>query len=189
MFFNRQNNKEEIELRKAAENLRKGSAEAFKILYDNYQHKVYRYCLRILNSEALAKDAFQETFINVYEHRFDFQGKNFAAWLFTIARNSCMNILRNKRESGPSLAEDSQDFQLTENEDDFGLKQYIGKAIAMLPLPFREALVLREYQEYSYQEIAEILKIDVSLAKIRVYRARLILRKLLKPIHKELYES
>ena len=56
-------------------------------------------------------------------------------------------------------------------------------------LALREALILREYEECSYQEIAEILSIDLSLAKVRVHRARLLLKKLLKPIEKEYYES
>jgi RNA polymerase sigma-70 factor (ECF subfamily) len=57
-----------------------------------------------------------------------------------------------------------------------------------LPVSLREAIILREYQECSYQEIAEIVGIDLSLAKVRVHRARLILRKTLEPIAKEIYE-
>ena len=69
------------------------------------------------------------------------------------------------------------------------MKEAVSDAIALLPVSLREALILREYEEYSYQEIAEILNIYISLAKVRIFRARGILRKILTPIHKEIYES
>jgi RNA polymerase sigma-70 factor (ECF subfamily) len=169
------------------EELRRGSAEAFKILYKKYNRKVYRFCLRMLGDSMLADDAFQETFIKVYEHRKDFRGKNFSAWLFTIARRTCLNIIRTRKDH-----ESFDEFfykPAKQRQSDVGMKDVIDEAIATLPVPLREALILREYEECTYQEIADISGIQLSLAKVRVHRAREILRKLLAPIKQELHES
>jgi RNA polymerase sigma-70 factor (ECF subfamily) len=174
-------------LKQAESQLRKGSAEAFRILYDKYNKKVYRFCLRMLGDVELAEDAFQETFIKVYENRQDFRGKNFAAWLFTIARHTSLNMIR-ARKTHESFDETFH-AKKPARVSDVGAKDFIQRAMSMLPVALREALILREYEECSYKEIAVILDIDLSLAKVRVHRARLQLRKLLKPLVKEMYES
>lgn len=187
MFGKNSNKANEHELQIVTSALKKGSAEAFNILYHRYNQRIYRFCLRMLGNEAAAKDAFQETFIRVYEHRKTFRGNNFRAWLFTIARNTCLNAIRVRKdhESFDEMYHLKVDFKL----GDVALNDQIQKAIATLPISLKEALLLREYEGYSYKEIAEILEIDLSLAKVRVHRARIILRKLLKPIVKEFYES
>ena len=176
----------DIELDEAVENLRKGSAEEFQILYHKYHNRVYRFCLRLLGSEPMAKDAFQETFVKVFEKRATFKGDNFAAWLFTIARHTCYNMLRATKEH--ASFDESYHQAKVQKTTDFGLKQALEDAISSLPTPLREAFILREYEDLSYQEIADVLEIDLSLSKIRVFRARKQLRLILKPIIKELDE-
>ncbi len=187
MFFKNIHKNTEDEVSKAIQELKKGSAEAFRILYNEYGQKVYRYCLRMLGDPISADDAFQETFIKVYEKRSSFGGLNFASWVYTIARNNCYNQLRQKKE----IIEFDEEFHNAHDntEADLGIKLSIEQAIAKLPPVFREVIILREYEECSYQEIAEILNIDLSLVKIRVFRARIILRKLLNPVVKEINES
>lgn len=187
MFKSNENTRIPNELERASRDLSKGSVDAFQLLYEKYRDKAYRFCLRMLGDEHLAKDAFQETFIKVYEHRRDFKGENFSAWLFTIARHTCLNMIRSRKD----FATFNEEFHAKQKTipRDVGMKDYIEKAIAKLPVAFREALILREYEECTYNEIASILGIDLSLAKVRVHRARIILRKLLKPLVKELHES
>ena len=179
-------NENEDELRKAAEALRTGSAEAFHLLYTRYQQSVYRFCLRMIGEQAAAKDAFQETFMKVYEHRMDFRGENFAAWLFTISRRVCLNALRQEKKF--DTFEEEIHVRESSSQSDIGMKDCIQRALASLPVTLREALILREYEGYSYQEIAEIIGIEISLAKIRVHRARIIMRRLLAPIVQERHE-
>lgn len=188
MLFKKKEISDEDKLNEAIEAMRTGSAEAFHILYNNYAQKVYRFCLRMLGDTENAQDAFQETFIRVYENRMSFHGNNFAAWVFTIARNTCLNYIRGRRDQ-ESFDEVFHSNDFGDDRSDLGMKTQIEKAIATLPLPLKEALILREYEDFSYQEIADTLAIDLSLAKVRVHRARLILRKLLKPLVKELNES
>lgn len=185
-MFNSRKYNPDIELDEAVENLRNGSAEAFQILYQKYHDRVYRFCLRMLGSEQMAKDAFQETFVKVYEKRETFKGENFAAWLFTISRHICYNMIRaNKTHS--SFDESFHEVKVQKSTD-FGLKKALEEAIASLPTSLREAFILREYEDLTYHEIAEVLNIDLSLAKIRVFRARKQLQEILKPIIKELDE-
>ncbi len=187
MFKKRHESEADAVLKEAMSNLQKGSAEAFRMLYERYHQKVYRFCLRMLGDEEQARDAFQETFISIYEHRKDFRGNNFSAWLFTIARHNCLNIIRKRRDS-ESFDEEYHD-SVEQRTGQIGLKEQIQKALDILPEALREALLLRDYEGYSYKEIAKIAGIELSLAKVRVYRARMTLRKLLTPIKQELYES
>ncbi|TNE36094.1 RNA polymerase sigma factor, partial [bacterium] len=179
-MFNSKKYDPDIELDEAVENLRKGSAEAFQILYHKYHNRVYRFCLRMLGSEEAAKDAFQETFVKVYENRESFKGENFGGWLFTIARNTCYNTLRTTKTH--SEFDELYYKSGSTNNVDFGLRKALEEAINSLPLTLKEAFILREYEDMSYTEIAEILEIDLSLAKIRVFRARKQLRLILTPI-------
>ncbi len=171
----------------AIESMKMGSAEAFRILYDKYKDSIYRFCVRMLDDRIAAKDLFQEVFLKVYESRAQFRGGSFTAWLYAVTRNLCINYLRTHKQY--ESFEEGYYIPMKSHEGDIGLKDSLEKAIAQLPIPLKEALLLREYEECSYQEIADILSIDVSLAKVRVHRARTLLRKLLTPIVKELNES
>ncbi|HRP02575.1 MAG TPA: RNA polymerase sigma factor [Candidatus Kapabacteria bacterium] len=187
MWFKKQNTITEEDIANASSKIKDGSAEAFKILYEAYAQKVYRYCLRMVGDQDLANDCFQEIFIKIYEKRETFKGVSFGAWLFRIAHNICINHIRSKR-----ITEEIEDNHIYTDKDavgDFGLKREIQKAIQKLPAALQEAIVLREYNDLSYNEIAEVLGIEVSLAKIRVFRARTQLKVLLKPLIKELNES
>ncbi len=178
----------EDELRAAADELRSGSTAAFQILYKQYSPSVYRFCLRMLGDSAAAQDAFQETFMKVFEHHSEFRGDHFPAWLFTIARRVCLNHLRSMKEHD-MFDEEAHSSAPMITSTDVGMQMCVNNALMHLPLQLREAAILREYEGYSYQEIASIVGIDISLAKVRVHRARLLLRKLLAPVMQEWYES
>jgi RNA polymerase sigma-70 factor (ECF subfamily) len=187
MFFSKNRNQNEESLNQAPKEFSNGSRDAFKLLYETYGLKVYRYCLKVLGDEAKAKDAFQETFSRVFENYQKFDGQNFQAWLFRIARNNCLNQFRSKRE-----IEEYDEFihyaATQDDTEDVGLKEAVIEAVENLPEKYKEAFILREYEELTYQEISEILNIELSLAKIRVFRARNILRKVLEPVVKEMNE-
>jgi RNA polymerase sigma-70 factor (ECF subfamily) len=172
----------EIELAMVIEAFRQGDAQAFDILYAMYKARIYRFCLHMMSDDVLAKDAFQETFIRMYEHRTELRGQNVSSWLFTIARRSCLNQMRARRLNHDAFDETYHGAPVEDEIVDVYLREHIERALAMLPVALREALVLREYDGYSYGEIASIVGIDLSLAKVRVYRARLQMRKLLADV-------
>ncbi|MCX6141096.1 MAG: RNA polymerase sigma factor [Candidatus Kapabacteria bacterium] len=160
---------------------RVGDRDAFRSIYDLYEAAVYRFCRHMLNDEAAAKDAFQDTFIRFYEHRQELRGDNVRSWLFVIARRTCLNVIRAQRKTHDSFDEGAHAWK-EDVEGDVALRDEIDRAMRCLPVTLREALLLREYEGHSYQEIAEICSIDLSLAKVRVHRARLAMRKLLAAV-------
>ncbi|MCO6465243.1 MAG: sigma-70 family RNA polymerase sigma factor [Bradyrhizobiaceae bacterium] len=163
------------------EAFRRGDREAFRCVYDEYERAIYRFCRHFTADEMLARDAFQECFIRAYEHRSDLQTLNLKSWLFTIARRVCLNILRSRRMLHDVFDEGLHGTADYEPMDVF-LREHIDKAMHRLPIQLREALLLRDVEGHSYQEIAAIVGIELSLAKVRVYRARLQMRKILGPI-------
>jgi len=158
-----------------------GDKQAFRMLYDRYDQAIYRFCRHLVVDEALARDAFQETFIRMYEHRQDLRGTNIQSWLFTIARRVSLNLLRARRRTHEEFNETLHE-SVDHIDSDVLLREHIDRALALLPVALREALILRDVEGHSYLEIAEIVGIDISLAKVRVYRARLIMRKHLSTI-------
>jgi RNA polymerase sigma-70 factor (ECF subfamily) len=158
----------------------KGDSEAFNELFKRYERKVYMYCMRVLLDEEMARDAFQEAFMRLYEHRHSYDGRRFMVWFFTIVRNVCLNMRRNKKPTVPF--ETSRANETSSEIRDVVLHERIASALNQLPIDYREALVLYEYDGYSYQEIADITGASISTVKIRIFRARKQLRTLLYPV-------
>ena len=78
-----------------------GDVGAFNEIFRRYEKKVYVYCLKVLYDEEAAHDAFQEAFMRLYEHRSSYDGRNFMVWFFTIVRNVCLNMKRNRKNNVP----------------------------------------------------------------------------------------
>lgn len=157
-----------------------GDMESFNQLFRRYERKVYLYCMRVLLDEDMAHDAFQEAFMRLYEHRKSYDGRNFMVWFFTIVRNVCLNMRRNKKQTVPF--ETSVANETPADVKDVALRDQVVLALNRLPIDHREAIVLYEYDGYSYQEIADITGASIATVKIRIYRARKMLRTLLYPV-------
>jgi RNA polymerase sigma-70 factor (ECF subfamily) len=163
-----------------------GDEQAFRELYRRYDKRLYGYCLRVMKTRESAEDAFQGIMAQVFEKRASFTGGNFAAWLFTIARNQSLNL---KQKQRPTTNIDDVSYYLSDESDttsdDVLLTEALKNAIAALPDEFREPLELKHFDGFQYEEIAELLKISVSLAKVRVFRAKKLLQQALSPYLKE----
>ena len=157
-----------------------GDLTAFNEVFHRYEKKVYVYCVRVLHDEEAAHDAFQEAFMRLYQHRLSYDGRNFMVWFFTIVRNVCLNMRRNKKQTVPF--ETSTANTASDRHPDIALHQEVASALAKLPPDYREAIVLYEYDGYAYKEIAEITGASIATVKIRIYRARKMLRTLLFPV-------
>ncbi len=187
MSFGSAHRDQDDEVLRAAKLFCADDAQAFQWLHKKFSKPVFRFCLKMLGDEDLAKDAYQESFIKAYEHRMEFRGDNFPAWIFTIARRVCLNVIRARRND--DVFDEVVHSDAESVDEDVYLRMHIQKAIDSLSPEFREALVLREYEGLSYEQISVVLHIELSLAKVRVHRARLIVRKLLMPVMQERYES
>ena len=145
---------------------------------------MYAYCTRILGSREEAKDVFQESFVGLYQQAVILDGEmRVAPYLYTIARNQCISTIRARKDTVSTdeckLQDEDRPFEQTERT------ALVRLAIGLLPMQYREPLILREYNDVSYAGIAEILSIPVSTVKIRIYRAKEKMRDILAPYFEE----
>lgn len=164
--------------RRAAE-----AEQAFGELYQRHQQWVFAYVLKVVGSVDEAKDIFQETFIRIVRTAPDTKEpvQNVAGLLMRIARNLCLNHLRDRKETV-----EIEDLHLVadqrghyERDELLGL---ISVALDTLDVEYREAFVMRLYHDLPYDEIAEITKTTVPTVKNRVWRAKDRIKHLLAPV-------
>jgi RNA polymerase sigma-70 factor (ECF subfamily) len=189
----------------------KGDDTAFFILYERYKSSVYSYCAKVLLSaglsEELVEDTFQEVFLRVSQYRHTFVSGEFRAWIFTVTRNTCLSSkkrgLRNSLSSGSPIDPDnvtdeealSGQSNVKRSDDPLELltqketTNLLLAAIAELPETYREALLLSEYEGLTYEEIGNLTGTSLSTIRIRVFRAKKRLRKVLSPIMGKEYSA
>jgi RNA polymerase sigma-70 factor (ECF subfamily) len=167
------------------EELKRGKQYAFTKIYNRYKSQVYRFCLRMLSDEEGAKDVVQEVFAKLYERSGTLKtNSNLSAWLFTVARNRCLNSRRNSRKEAPGymdeLETDNDPQAIAELQD---VKDQVARVLGKLSEDYREVLILREWNRLSYGEIAEILNTTTSSVKSKLFKARIKLRDLVKILY------
>ncbi len=170
---------------------RRGDAQAFTVLVNRYERKIFRLARHITQNEEDAEDVLQETFLKAYEHLGGFQEQSkFYTWLVRIAVNEALMKLR-KRRSGKLLSldetidtgeetvareiavwDDNPEQRYSQEE----LRAILQQAVDGLAPIFRTVFVLRDIDELSTEETAEALGISIPAVKSRLLRARLQLR-------------
>lgn len=160
-----------------------GDAEAFGEIYKTLRDSIYGFSYRMTKQEAIAEEITQEVFMFFikFPEKFDSQKGSFFSFLCGVARNKILNHLK---KSGTRL--ESNDFEVEHFENrtngngksplrkvlDKEFSVELEKCIGNLSAFQREVLILREMEELSYAEIAEITKTDIGVVKSRLYRAR-----------------
>ena len=154
--------------------------KAFASIYSRYSKKVYAYCIRACGDKDVAKDVFQKVFTSIIEKRNSFIEGNFIAWVMVITRNYCLMEKRAKKKT----EEIFENTLITEpdNNFDFAEKAEVIKAVNKLPEEYSDIIKLRYFDDFTYNEIADILDISLSLVKVRLFRAKQLLVNLLKPL-------
>jgi RNA polymerase sigma-70 factor (ECF subfamily) len=176
-----------------------GEKELFHALIRPYQRAVYITALAILKVEDEAEDAAQEAMIKAYRALAGFRGDaKFSTWLISIAMNEARSKLRKlgrvrieSLDTGGKDAQAGEDFtpaviadwreipsDMLERHE---LAQHIRQAVDDLPASYREVFILRDKDELSLGEIAQMLGIQPNLVKVRLFRARMMLQKKLTP--------
>jgi len=162
--------------------LEEGDREALAALMDLHGEGLMRYLVSITGSRDMAQDAFQDTWVRVAEKAHTFNASHdFAPWLFRIARNRALDLLRREKfrrvlgldEAVPAAADPTVDFLERQN---------VRAAMARLPVRHREILGLRFYLDKSYEELAALLRLPLGTVKSRLNRA---LEKLAGALKKE----
>ena len=178
-----------------------GDSQLFHELIRPYERRVYAMALSFLHNEADAEDAAQEAFLKAFRNLSSFRGEaKFGTWLISITLNEARSRIRRrdavKMESldeppdeqghtSPALLRDWKEIpsEALERKEVRGL---LRKAIAALPLIYREVFQLRDIEQLSVNEAAAALGITTASVKVRLHRARMMLQKNLAPQLKEM---
>jgi RNA polymerase sigma-70 factor (ECF subfamily) len=162
-----------------------GDLQALGLLFERYKQPLFRFLYRLLQRVEFAEDLLQEAFLRLYDRRARFKpGSRFAPWLYAIAHHLAIDALRRERRLIP-LDDVPEGATASTLCDDLVRAEVAGAvrvAIAALPVDQRVALVLREYEGFSYREIADIVGCREEAARVRCHRARLALKAWLGPV-------
>ena len=177
--------------------VKQGDGAAFTTLVEKYKQPVLNLAYRTLRDATEAEDLAQNVFVQVYKSAGRYQpAAKFSTWLFTIARNLCLNeIRRRSRHPADSLDQtrdgtDDQPLHQIEDRRETSppdqllrgeLESKVDEALAALPENQRTALLLCRQEELSYEEIARVLDCSLSATKSLIHRARETLKQKLKP--------
>ena len=166
----------------------RGSVEAFNLLVSRWEKRVYNYLLRITANREDALDLTQDVFLKAYQNlrKLDDVGR-FAPWLYRIAHNEAYSMFRKRK---PETDVDTLAPEATETKITVGgspvfpieLSLAVASALGRLSVDQREAVVLKVYQGFKFEEMAEILSCPVSTIKSRLYTALELLKVELAPM-------
>jgi RNA polymerase sigma-70 factor (ECF subfamily) len=159
---------------------RQGSPDAFEELFGRYRQAIWGYFRRRLADRARAEELAQETFLAVMEGRARYEPRaRFRTYLYAIAFNLLSAERRRIRNHPSEPLDDATAVAGRCGDPDAEL--WLSSAVAQLEASDREILLLREYEQCSYGEIAVVLGVPLNTVRSRLFRARLELRRLLKP--------
>ncbi len=171
-----------------------GDEAAFEELVHRYSNRLMNFAYRFVLDRQEAEDIVQDTFLKVYQNRHAYREiAKFSTWIYTITANLAKTILRKRRNRklfyfsrlGPEDREvdfPSHDTSPGERVEGQFSEQMIQKAIQKLPEHFRTAIILRDIQDLSYEEISNIVGAPLGTVKSRINRARLRLQEELKQL-------
>lgn len=176
-----------------------GDEDALVILFQRYKLRIFNYFLRHLNDRAAAEDLLQSTFLKIHRVRKSYRPTAaFSTWVFTIATNLQRDYKLSARRhphvveleevrvkaaggsgfAGPVMLSDERTPEIGYGK--YQIAEQVRRAVQSLPYEQKEVILLAKYQGLKYEEIAEILNITISAAKVRAHRAMRALGKILK---------
>ncbi len=176
----------------------KGDASAFNDLLGMHEKRMYAVCLRMCGNHEDAQDCLQESMLRVYRAISGFKGQSsFSTWVYRVTMNTCLDELRKKKNKQTASLDGLLDSGWSPSDDldtpehhaiAVEKKQAIRSAIAELPEDMRSAVVLRDVEGFSYDEISGILGINVGTIKSRISRGREKLREKIR-LRPELFDK
>lgn len=169
-----------------------GDSRAFEMLFKKYQGPIFNIVSRMVNGED-AYDVTQDVFCNALRALHTFRGDSrFSTWLYSIAKNACLNRIRcrgrSRENSLDAMIEDQPYAELADHSADVEstvetreLQQIVNRALATLKPEHRMIITLRDFEQLSYEEIGTILGMSMQTVKSRLHRARLAFKSKFKP--------
>lgn len=159
-----------------------GEKGLFEQIIRRYNPRLFRTGMAILNNDAETEDAMQSTYINAYEHLAQFEKRAaFATWLTRIMVNECLKLKKKRLNETAQLSENHINMTTPAHELlNKELSALLENAVSQLPEKYRMVFMLREIEEMSVRETAEVLTIEETNVKVRLNRAKTMLRENLK---------
>jgi RNA polymerase sigma-70 factor (ECF subfamily) len=164
-----------------------GDMQAFEILYERHNRRVYSLCLRMTQNPAEAEDLTQEAFIQLFRKIGSFRGESaFTTWLHRLTVNQCLMHFRKRSVKLERTTEEGetpvQVVRGTENPNSMPVLDRIAldNALKQLPPGYRTVFVLHDVEGHEHEEIAKILGVAVGTSKSQLHKARMKLRGILK---------
>jgi RNA polymerase sigma-70 factor (ECF subfamily) len=166
-----------------------GDPESFNQLIKRWERPIYALAYRTIGREDDARDLVQETFLRAFRGLSGFKGQaKFSSWLYRITLNLCRDWMRRQRRApviatpdGVDLVELAGESETVETADAAVARKELSRAVARamtaLPEEQRAAIVLKEYHDLTFQEIADLLGCPLSTVKTRLYQGLTVLRK------------
>ena len=170
------------------ERARRGDARAFEALLAEHTERVYAHVARILGAGPEAEDVVQDACISAWRSIASFEGTSFRAWLFRIATNRAIDVVRARRRRGELPLEPNDDEErpwaepaaggpeLADLASDREALRLVEGALARLPAEQRAVVILRDVEGFDYEEIARITATELGTVKSRIHRGRLAVR-------------
>ncbi len=173
----------EVEDRDLIAKARRGHVEAYNMLVSRWEKRVFNYLLRLVGHREDALDLSQDVFLKAYQNlkKLDEPAK-FPAWLFRIAHNEAYSLLRKNRPEG-GLEAEPKTGEASARLFPMELTLAVQGALRRLSADQREAILLKVYQGFKFEEMAEILSCPVSTVKSRLYTALDLLKQTLAPVN------
>ena len=172
----------EVEDRDLIAKARRGNVEAYNLLVSRWERRVYNYLLKLVGNREDALDLSQDVFLKAYQNLSKLEDpERFAPWLFRIAHNEAYSLMRKVRPDGEVPDETVRPgpaFRMLPVE----LNLAVERALSRLTRDQREVVVLKIYQGFKFEEMAEVLNCPVSTVKSRLYTALDLLKETLAPV-------
>lgn len=179
------------------EQFQAGTVDAFNLLVERYSERLMRYLYGFLGDLRRCEDLLQETFLRVHRNRHSYQRiAKFSTWLYTIAGNLARSEYRKQKRRRlyplQSVNRDNEEFEMEIPDESFSpdvhteqmyQEAYIQQALKEIPETFREVVILRDVQQLTYEEIAEITGLPMGTVKSRINRGRAKLQTMLRDVY------
>ncbi len=169
----------------------------FEEILDEYEKRIFNMIYRIVGDYDEAADLTQETFVRVYKGLKSFRGEaHIYTWIYQIALNLCRTKMAQEKRRLKVVSlnqrietEDSElEIEVPDESvaphtilEEMNLQEAVQRAVEALPLPYKEVVVLHDLQGFSYKEIADMMGTNEQTVRVKLHRARKMLRKLLEP--------
>ena len=173
----------EVEDRDLIAKARRGHVDAYNVLVSRWEKRVFNYLLRLVANREDALDLSQDVFLKAYQNLKKLEDPaKFPGWLFRIAHNEAYSLLRKNRPDG-ELAVEPKTGEASARMFPMELSLAVQGALGRLSTDQREAVLLKVYQGFKFEEMAEILACPVSTVKSRLYTALDLLKETLAPVN------